>query len=105
MKPATNDAETPHITVPAPSIEHSADVNPNGIKMVLRHAPKEMKDPSTNVKMTKSIIKFLSHKACESVEQKCFSSGSLVATIEGGRSGLVLINRMNGIESTVMNMF
>jgi hypothetical protein len=104
VKPAANEAETPKITVPAPNTEHCEEENPRGVKMVLKQAPKDMKTPSTSVKITSKILKLRSENALPIVWQKFLSSGSFVATSEGGKSGAVLIKMTNGIEITVMKM-
>jgi hypothetical protein len=72
--------------------------------MVLKQAPKDMKTPSTSVKITSKILKLRSENALPIVWQKFLSSGSFVATSEGGKSGAVLIKMTNGIEITVMKM-
>jgi hypothetical protein len=63
IKPAQNEAETPKTTVPAPNTEHCEEEKPRGVKMVLKHAPKDMKTPSTRVKITSRILKLRSENA------------------------------------------
>jgi len=63
VKPARNEAETPNITVPAPNSEHSVPENPSGVKIVLKQAPKDIKTPSTSVKITSKILKLRSENA------------------------------------------
>ena len=67
IKPAQNEAATPQTTVPAPKKEHWEEENPRGVKMVLKQAPKEMKVPSTRVKISSRMMKLRSFSALPSV--------------------------------------
>lgn len=107
-KPTKNAEITPKKMQPPAKSEIDPLVKGTGLMFPYKNAisvPKQMNDPLTNIMITSIRIKLESFDASFACNQNYFSSGALVATLEGGFSGLSLMININGIAMQEHIMF
>lgn len=67
--------------------------------------PKQINDPLTSIMIVSMRLKFPSFSASFVCDKNYFSTGTLVATLDGGFYGLSLITNINGAAMAVHRMF
>jgi len=108
IKPTKNAEITPQNIQSAPISAIPPAPIPSGGMFPYKNpilVPKQTKTPFVSI-ITKSMLtKLLSFSACFDYKTNFFSTGSFVATLEGGFSGLSLMTSINGIEIKDIRMF
>ena len=106
--PTKNAEITPKNIQSAPISAMLPAPSPSGLMFPYKNpilVPKQIKHPFASI-ITKSMLtKLQSLNACFVYKRNFFSTGSFVATLEGGFSGLSLMININGIEIEDIRMF
>ena len=108
ITPTKNAEITPKKIQPPPKIEMPPLVKGAGLMFPYRNetsVPKQINDPLTSIMIVSMRLKFPSFSASFVCNQNYFSTGTLVATLDGGFYGLSLITNINGAAMAVHRMF
>lgn len=107
IKPTQNAEITPKNIQSAPISAILPDPSPSGLMFPYKNpilVPKQIKHPFSSIITKSKLTKLQSFSACFVYKTNFFSTGSFVATLEGGFSGLSLMIIANGIEIKEISM-